>query len=152
MQKTAERDEREAPDETSSRPPALPKLQRPARFVLAGASAAMVNFFSRVLLSFFLPYAAAIVIAYAIGMATAFLLNRQFVFKGATNRLHEQVAWFIAVNALAAAQTLIVSLALADYILPWAGITWHAHELAHAAGIVAPIFTSYVGHKRFTFR
>lgn len=131
---------------------ALASLHRPVRFVLAGGSAAVVNFCSRILLSVFLPYAAAIICAYAIGMATAFLLNRQFVFQEATNRLHEQVAWFIAVNALAALQTLIISLALADYALPWAGITWHAHEIAHAVGIMAPIFTSYIGHKRFTFR
>jgi len=130
----------------------LPATSRPVRFVLAGAVAAIVNFGSRVLLSLALPFAMAIVCAYALGMATAFVLIRQFVFKGATNRLHEQLAWFIAVNALAAAQTLVVSLVLADFVLPWAGVTWHAHEVAHAAGILAPIFTSYVGHKRLTFR
>lgn len=132
--------------------PALQSLQRPLRFVLAGGMAAVVNFCSRMLLSLFLPYAAAIVVAYAIGMATAFLLNRQFVFQEATNRLHEQIAWFVAVNALAVLQTLIISLALADYVLPWAGITWHVHEIAHAVGIMAPIFTSYIGHQRLTFR
>ena len=130
----------------------LPATSGPVRFVLAGAVAAIVNFGSRVLLSLALPFAMAIVCAYALGMATAFVLIRQFVFKGATNRLHEQLAWFIAVNALAAAQTLVVSLVLADFVLPWAGVTWHAHEVAHAAGILAPIFTSYIGHKRLTFR
>jgi len=131
---------------------ALPAISRPARFVLAGAVAASVNFGSRVLLSLALPFAAAIVCAHALGMATAFVLIRQFVFKEATNRLHEQLAWFIAVNVLAAIQTLIVSLALADFVLPWAGVSWHAHEIAHAAGILAPIFTSYVAHQRLTFR
>ncbi len=130
----------------------MPALERPARFLLAGASAAVVNFGSRVLLSLVLPYAAAILCAYVIGMATAFVLNRQFVFTDATNRLHQQVAWFIAVNALAALQTLVISLMLAGYVLPWAGMTWHAHEIAHAVGIAAPIFTSYIGHKRLTFR
>ena len=130
----------------------LPPISRPARFVLAGAVAAVVNFGSRVLLSLALPFAAAIVFAYALGMATAFVLIRQFVFKEATNRLHEQLGWFIAVNALAAVQTLVVSLAMAHFVLPWAGVTWHAHEIAHAVGILAPIFTSYVAHERLTFR
>jgi len=120
--------------------------------VLAGAVAAVVNFGSRVLLSLALPFAAAIVFAYALGMATAFVLIRQFVFKEATNRLHEQLGWFIAVNALAAVQTLVVSLVMAHFVLPWAGVTWHAHEIAHAVGILAPIFTSYVAHERLTFR
>ena len=29
---------------------------------------------------------------------------------------------------------------------------WHREELAHAAGIATPIFTSYIGHKRLSFR
>jgi putative flippase GtrA len=130
---------------------ALP-LPTPVRFLLAGGTAALVNFGSRLLLSGYLPYAVAIVLAYLLGMATAFLLNRRYVFRGSTNRLHQQVVWFAAVNALALLQTLGVSLILADIMLPWAGLTWHAHEVAHAAGIVAPIFTSYLGHKKWTFR
>lgn len=128
------------------------RLRTPLRFLLAGGAAALVNFGSRLLLSNFLPYAVAIVLAYGCGMATAFLLNRRFVFRGSSNRLHQQVAWFVAVNALALLQTLAVSLLLADVVWPWIGFTWHAAEVAHAAGIVVPIFTSYLGHKKWTFR
>ncbi len=135
--------------EERHRPMPLPPI---VRFVLAGAVAALVNFASRLLLSNYLPYAAAIVLAYLLGMATAFLLNRRYVFRGSTNRLHQQIAWFVAVNALALLQTLVVSLLLADLVLPRAGVTWHAREIAHAAGIVVPIFTSYLGHKKWTFR
>ena len=133
--------------ESSSR-----RIPMPVRFVLAGALAALVNFGSRVLLSLYFHYAVAIVIAYGLGMATAFLLNRRFVFLASVNRLHQQILWFVAVNVLALAQTLAVSLLLADVVLPAIGVTWHAHELAHAAGIVIPIVTSYLGHKHWTFR
>jgi putative flippase GtrA len=122
------------------------------RFVLAGGTAALVNFGTRLLLSNVLPYAVAIVLAYGCGMATAFLLNRRFVFRGSSNRLHQQIAWFATVNALALLQTLVVSLLLADILLPWSGVTWHVAEIAHAAGIVVPIFSSYLGHKKWTFR
>ncbi len=74
------------------------------------------------------------------------------VFRGSSNRLHQQIAWFVTVNALALLQTLVVSLLLADILLPWFGVTWHVAEIAHAAGIVVPIFTSYMGHKKWTFR
>src|SRR5215468_2565786 len=129
----------------------LPRLTL-IRFVLAGGAAALVNFGARIALSVQLPYAAAIVFAYCAGMATAFLLNRRFVFRQATTRLHQQVAWFVTVNLLALLQTLAVSLLLAGVVLPRLGWTWHAHELAHAAGIAIPIVTSYFGHKHWTFR
>jgi putative flippase GtrA len=74
------------------------------------------------------------------------------VFTGATNPLHHQLFWFVAVNALALTQTLVVSLLFADYLLPRFGISWHAQTIAHAIGVATPIFTSYVGHKRLSFR
>ena len=85
-------------------------------------------------------------------MTTAFLLNRLYVFPDAGNRVHHQIFWFTVVNLFAVAQTLLVSLFLADYLLPGAGWTWHAKEIAHAVGIVVPIFSSFVGHKRLSFK
>jgi putative flippase GtrA len=121
------------------------------RFLIVGGFAAAINFGSRIVLSRWLAFAVAIVLAYLLGLATAFVLNRRFVFPGATNRLHHQMFWFVAVNVLALVQTLLVSLLFAHYVLPRLGVTWHAEEIAHAFGIVTPIFTSYIGHKRFSF-
>jgi putative flippase GtrA len=121
------------------------------RFLIVGGIAALVNFGSRIVLSLWLAYAPAIVIAYLFGLTTAFLLNRRFVFTGATNRLHHQMLWFIAVNVVALSQTLLVSLLLADYLLPRLGMTWHAETIAHAVGVVTPVFTSYLGHKHLSF-
>ena len=127
-------------------------LATPLRFLAAGGIAAVVNFGSRIALSSFIPYAAAIVIAFCFGMTCAFLLNKRFVFESSSNSLGRQMLWFVAINLFALAQTLIVSLVLADWLLPLLGITWHAQELAHAAGIAVPIVTSYLAHKRLTFR
>lgn len=127
-------------------------LSTPARFLFAGGLAAAVNFASRFVLSVWLPYPIAIVVAYVIGMATAFVLNRRYVFRSATTPLPRQVAWFVAINVLAVAQTLAVSLLLAGVVLPRIGLQTHVEAIAHAIGIAVPIVTSYLGHKHWTFR
>ena len=75
-------------------------------FVLVGGTAAAVNFGSRIVFSLWMGYAAAIVLAYLLGMVTAFCLNRLFVFRATTSALHHQMIWFTLVNLLAVAQTL----------------------------------------------
>jgi len=124
----------------------------PFRFVLAGMIAALANFAARIALSTFLPYSIAIVIAFLIGLGVAFVLNRKFVFAGASSRLRQQLFWFVVVNLIGLAQTLAVSLFLARVLLPLLSVTSYPEEIAHATGIVVPIFTSYLGHKYWTFR
>jgi putative flippase GtrA len=122
------------------------------RFLLAGGIAALANIGSRWLLDFALPYVPSIVLAYLVGMATAFLLNRRFVFTASGNGLARQVGWFCVVNAAALAQTLLVSLLLSRWLLPALGWRWQVETVAHVVGVVVPVLTSYLGHKRLTFR
>lgn len=122
------------------------------RFLLVGGFAAALNVGSRIVLSRWMPYAAAIVIAFLFVLTVAFLLNRRLVFTQSTRAVHHQAFWFVAVNALGLAQTLIVSLLFAHYVLPFLGITWHTPEIAHALGVATPIMTSYIGHKHLSFR
>jgi putative flippase GtrA len=128
------------------------QLTTPLRFVLAGGLAALANFGARIAFSMIVPYGVAIVSAYCIGMAVAFLLNRSYVFSASTRPIQHQIFWFVVINMLALLQTLLVSLLLARVLLPLAGVTWHPEEIAHAIGIAVPIFTSYVGHRQLTFR
>jgi len=121
-------------------------------FLVAGGLAACVNFFSRILLNIWMPYSAAIVVAYVFGMVTAFILNRLLVFRDADNALGHQLIWFTAVNVAAVFQTLIVSLLLARIVFPWLDFRWHGETLAHAFGVAVPVLTSFVGHKKLTFR
>ncbi|MEF2147693.1 GtrA family protein [Aquilutibacter rugosus] len=122
------------------------------KFVLAGGTAAIANFGSRILLSNFMEYVPAIVLAYCVGMATAFILNRMFVFSNPTNSTGNQVFWFVAVNLFAVLQTLLISVGLAKYFFPMIGWTWQPELVAHAFGVVVPVFTSFIGHKLLTFR
>jgi putative flippase GtrA len=121
-------------------------------FVLVGGTAAAVNFGSRIVFSLWMGYAAAIVLAYVLGMVTAFCLNRLFVFRTTTSALHHQMIWFTLVNLLAVAQTLAISLLLARWLLPIMGWHWRPELCAHAVGVAAPVITSYIGHKKLSFR
>ncbi len=122
------------------------------RFLAAGGIAALANFGSRILLSAWMAYVPSIVVAYCIGMVTAFVLNRTFVFDDAANPLHHQIGWFTLVNLAAVTQTLIISVGLADYALPVMGIRAHTETIAHGFGVMVPVVTSYLGHKHLSFR
>lgn len=121
-------------------------------FLVAGGIAAGVNFGSRIVLSHWLHYVPAIVIAYCLGMVTAFVLNRQFVFEKSSSGVHRQAGWFILVNVAAVLQTIAISLLLARWLLPALSIDFHNDTLAHAVGVAVPVVTSYLGHKHLSFR
>jgi len=120
-------------------------------FLVAGGLAAAVNFCSRIVLSLWMAFTPAIVLSYLLGMATAFVLFRVFIFTSSTRRLKHQLFWFVVVNAAALAQTIIVSLLLADYLLPALGLSFHTREIAHGCGVAVPILSSYFGHRWLSF-
>lgn len=128
------------------------EVRRFGLFVLAGGIAAAANFGSRFVFSLWFAYPLAIVLAYLVGMVVAFALMRQYVFDGAGKALGPQAVKFSLINLLAVAQTLAVSLVLARWLLPALGMTTQIEAVAHAVGVAVPIVTSYIGHKRATFR
>ena len=121
-------------------------------FVLTSGFAALVNFGSRIVFSYWMPFSIAIVASFVFGMLTAFTLSRLFVFREAGNALHQQIFWFTVVNLVALLQTLIVSLLLVDQIFPRVGFHWHTETVAHAIGVGVPVLTSFIGHKHLSFR
>lgn len=123
-----------------------------AKFVAVSGIAAAANIGSRIVLGCWLAYVPSILIAFCVGLVTAFVLNRAFVFTAAANPLHHQVLWFIAVNLAAAVQTLGVSLLLARWLFPSLGMHWHVETASHVAGVLTPVVTSYLGHRYLTFR
>lgn len=121
-------------------------------FVVTGGIAAAANFGSRILFNRWMNFSSAVIFAYITGMVVAFLLAKAFVFRESTQSTNKSILFFIAVNVFAVLQTWLISMGLAVYVLPAMGIEIFVHEIAHAAGIVAPVFTSYLGHKHFSFR
>jgi len=120
-------------------------------FLVTGGVAALANFIARIVLNQWMPFSYAVVLAYGVGMVTAFLLARAFVFQGSQQSVHKSAAFFVLVNLVAVAQTWAVSLLLARQVLPALGVTAFVPEIAHAVGVAVPVFTSYLGHKRWSF-
>lgn len=122
-----------------------------ARFVLTGGTAAAVNIVTRWLFSHVMGYSLAILAAYLCGMTTAWLLSRLYVFAPSGRTRRAEYMRFTLVNLVAAAQVWVISVALADYLFSAIGFDFYPEDVAHIIGVIAPIFTSYVGHKRFSF-
>lgn len=121
-------------------------------FVLTGGIAAAVNFGSRILYNLWMDFSPAVILAYLTGMVTAFVLARMFVFTESSQSLRRSGIFFVLVNIVAVAQTWLISMALAYYLLPKLGIGLYVREIAHAVGVAVPVFTSYLGHKRWSFK
>ncbi len=121
-------------------------------FLLTGGLAAAVNFGSRIVYNQWVEFSIAVILAYITGMITAFLLARAFVFTDGSQSVQRSATFFVLVNAIAVLQTWAISMLLAYYVLHWVGIIRFVPEIAHAVGVVVPVFTSYLGHKRWSFR
>ncbi len=121
-------------------------------FLITGGFAAAVNFGSRILYNQWVEFSSAVILAYLTGMITAFLLARAFVFTDSSQSVKRSATFFVLVNAVAVLQTWGISMVLAYYVLGWLGITRFVPEIAHAVGVAVPVFTSYLGHKRWSFK
>lgn len=121
-------------------------------FLITGGTAAAVNFCSRIIYNLWLSFSLSVIIAYLTGMITAFVLAKLFVFKESQQSVHRSILFFTLVNLVAVLQTWLISMGLAYYLLPSLGVTLFAKEISHATGVVIPVFTSYLGHKRWSFK
>jgi len=121
-------------------------------FLITGGIAALINFGSRVIYNIFVNFSYAVILAYLTGMVTAFILVKKYVFNKSIQKLHKSIMFFSLVNLVALAQTWLISMSLAYYLLPHFGIVDYVLEISHAVGIAVPVFTSYLGHKYFSFK
>jgi putative flippase GtrA len=120
-------------------------------FLVTGGIAAVVNFSSRIIYNQWTNFSFAIILAYLTGMLTAFVLARLFVFTKSQRPIRHSMLLFSAVNLVAILQTWLITMGLAYYALPALGVQSYSQEISHAVGIVVPVFTSYLGHKHWSF-
>jgi putative flippase GtrA len=127
----------------------LPPL---VRFLALGGVAAGVNLVARWLLQPLMGFEAAVAVAYLCGMIVAYTLFRAFVF-GASGRSVTSEAWrFTVVNLVSMVLVWLISVGLARFAFPAIGFTWRADDVAHLIGVLSPALTSWIGHKRYTFK
>jgi len=121
-------------------------------FFLCSTFAAGVNFGSRILFNIVVSFEVSVVFAYGCGFFTAFVLNKMFVFDEKQGRTRQQLFGFAVVNVFAFVQTMGFSIFFRSMVFPAIGFILFADEIAHLIGVGVPMFTSFLGHKYFSFR
>ena len=121
------------------------------RFVMVGGFAAGVNFLSRILFSEWMSFRLAVVVAYIVGMITAYALSRWMVFAKSGKPARQEFMHFTLVNIAAVIQVWLISVGLAEYLFPFLDFKLYPEEIGHFIGLSVPVITSYLGHKHFTF-
>jgi len=110
-----------------------------------------MNWLSRLLLSIWLPFSWAVVIAYAIGMLVAFLLNSFFVFPKSIKARHKQARDFVIVNLSFFPVVWFASVQV-NYFLQTLGMKTYSEDMAHAIAIGLPMFATFLIYKFFAFK
>jgi putative flippase GtrA len=121
-------------------------------FLITGGLAALINVVSRIGFSTVVRFELAVLLAYGIGMLTAYVLARRFVFLNSRTSIRRSFAAFALVNLFAVLQTWLVSVGLRNWLLPLLGIVVFRDLLAHGIGVAVPVVSSYFGHKYISFK
>ncbi|MGD8526893.1 MAG: GtrA family protein [Thioalkalispiraceae bacterium] len=121
------------------------------RFLVVGGLAALVNFLSRLFFSEWMSFRYAVVVAYIVGMLTAFTLSKLHVFEASGKHPGNELLFFTIVNLVAVIQVWLISVGLAEYLFPGIAFTFYPEEVAHLIGLSIPVITSYYGHKYLSF-
>ena len=122
------------------------------QFLIVGGFAAGINFISRIGFSELVSYRYAIILAYLVGMITAFILSKHYVFEKSGRKYKDELRDFTIVNIFAVIQVWLISVGLAEYLFPYFSFTFYPEEVAHLIGLGIPVISSYFGHKYFSFR
>ena len=120
-------------------------------FAGIGIVAAALNWGSGRLFALVTSFSFSIELAYGVGVASAFVMNRLWVFPGSPRPMVQQIVWFMGVNLLFFPIVWGVSVALGNYVLPWLGMRDLAEPLGHAAALAFPMILTFLIHKFLTF-
>ena len=121
------------------------------RFLMAGGTAASLNFGSRFVFSTFMPFEFAIVCAFFVGLSSGFIFHKLLVFGPTDNSVRRQIGAYTAVNLIALLQTWVVTLLMANVLVPTLGVET-GEGLSHLCGVIVPAVTSYLVHNYLTFK
>ena len=120
-------------------------------FLLTGGFSAIINLTSRIIISNFLRFEVSVLIAYFIGMLTAFFLAKKYVFLNIKKSDKKSFPIFALVNFVAILQTFLISKYIRIWLINISDNLIIIDFISHLCGVIFPIFTSFYGHKYITF-
>ena len=120
-------------------------------FLLTGGFSAIINLTSRIIISNFLRFEVSVLIAYFIGMVTAFFLAKKYVFLNIKKSDKKSFPIFALVNFVAILQTFLISKYIRIWLINISDNLIFIDFISHLCGVIFPIFTSFYGHKYITF-
>lgn len=119
-------------------------------FLIVGTSAAALNWITRLALSAWVSFPVAVLLAYVVGMATAFELNRRFVFPSSPRPMLKQAKVFISVNLAFLPVVWEASILLKD-LLDKTGVVKFSEGIAHGLALTIPVFITFLIYKFIAF-
>jgi putative flippase GtrA len=120
-------------------------------FTVAAGLSVPVNLLSRIAFSTKVSFEAAVVLSHFCGMITAYVLTKLFVFERSGRPVRSEIFRFVLVNLASVTQTWIVAVGLLRFVFPALMIMFHPELIAHIIGLASSSFTSFFGHKYFSF-
>lgn len=122
------------------------------RFLAVGGVALILHWLSRFAFNMVVGYGSAIVLAYLVGMAVAFVLNKIFVFPYSDRPVGAEAFLFFLVNIAAFPFVWLVAYVLGEKVLAELMPRDIALAVAHGFAITLPVFVNFILHKFVTFR
>lgn len=120
-------------------------------FLVVGGLAAFLHWVSRIILSNWLSFSWAVLAAYLVGMAVAFILNTFFVFPNSDKPRYRQARDFVLVNVSFLPVVWAASLAI-DHWFRELGIIHYTQALAHGIAVAIPTLATFLIYKYFAFK
>ena len=120
-------------------------------FLITGGFSAIINLSSRIIISNFLRFEISVLIAYLIGMITAYYLAKKYVFLNIKKSYKKSFPVFALVNFVAVLQTFFISKYIRILLIDIFNNFIIIDFISHLCGVIFPIFTSFFGHKYITF-
>lgn len=131
---------------------ALDPRRQFATFLGVGGVAALANLSSRFLFASFASFEASVLLAFFVGLTTAFVLNRALVFSEARGTTWKtEAVRFLIVNLAGLVVTLGAAVGCLRVLLAAFGPAGWVEGLAHLIGLGCSAITSYVAHRTWTF-
>lgn len=119
-------------------------------FVFVGATAAALHWLARFILSIWFPFPLAVALAYFVGIAVAFILNRRYVFPSSSKPVQKQACEFLITNIIFFPVVLGISIIIREGLIE-NGLILYVDGIAHGLAITIPIFMTFLIYKFITF-